>query len=273
MSRTDAISVVRIRHLRSREDERRAPTGPGQRAFEATEASRRAREPSGRTRPSYVEPTLVPRAFGDEPTLVPQEPRLEPTRAYPKVPGLPDPRMDAERPRTPRRSHGPQTLMLLAVVAVGAMVLALSPVVIVLYTTGHTGSYTPSPTSPRITQGQHATAPSRGPSGSAAQPGSATTAPTTTVPPLRAVGSVPELTGLVPSAGVAGETLAVSGVNLFSPDGHVQAYVDSQPAATICPSQTSCSVTVPALSGSARTVALTVTTQAGTSNSLSFSYG
>jgi hypothetical protein len=64
----------------------------------------------------------------------------------------------------------------------------------------------------------------------------------------------------------------VSGTNLFSSDGHVQATVGGEAAGTSCSTQSSCQVTVPALGGSPRTIPLTITTAAGTSNTVAFSY-
>jgi hypothetical protein len=64
----------------------------------------------------------------------------------------------------------------------------------------------------------------------------------------------------------------VHGTNLFSPNGLVLARFDGQPTRTVCPTQTSCDVTVPALARSPSIVRVTITTESGTSNSLSFVY-
>ncbi len=82
-----------------------------------------------------------------------------------------------------------------------------------------------------------------------------------------------ELLSLIPATGAAGQVVTVSGAYLFSPDGHVQAFLGGEDAPTSCPTQTSCLVTVPALSGSSGSVPLTVEPEAGTSNAVSFSYG
>jgi len=66
--------------------------------------------------------------------------------------------------------------------------------------------------------------------------------------------------------------VVVSGANFFSTDGLVEASFAGQAAPTTCPSQTSCTVVVPDLSGPPREVQVTITTQYGTSNALSFYY-
>lgn len=82
----------------------------------------------------------------------------------------------------------------------------------------------------------------------------------------------PRLTAVVPAAGGAGDTLTVTGVGLYSPDGLVEARFDGRTAPTSCASTTACTVTVPSLGGGALTVTVSVTTQAGSSNSLAFRY-
>jgi hypothetical protein len=66
--------------------------------------------------------------------------------------------------------------------------------------------------------------------------------------------------------------VVVQGANLFSSNGLVLARFDGQPTHTICPTQTSCKVTVPPLPGSPTQVRVTVTTASGTSNTLIFAY-
>jgi hypothetical protein len=65
----------------------------------------------------------------------------------------------------------------------------------------------------------------------------------------------------------------ISGTNLVSADGQILARFNGAVAPTRCPARTSCSVTVPGNSSPASTVSVTVTTAAGTSNALTFSYG
>ena len=86
-------------------------------------------------------------------------------------------------------------------------------------------------------------------------------------------GSGPVLSGLGPSSGLAGESVTLSGKGFFSPTGQVVVYFGLRPASTVCPSQTTCRASVPPRPpGSPRTVAVTVTTGAGRSNGMEFSY-
>jgi len=66
--------------------------------------------------------------------------------------------------------------------------------------------------------------------------------------------------------------VVISGVNLFSADGLIQVFFGTQNAPISCPSQSSCTVVVPDLSGSPRTLQVTVSTESGTSNAVSFYY-
>jgi hypothetical protein len=98
---------------------------------------------------------------------------------------------------------------------------------------------------------------------------SSTVSTTTTTP---APGSFPQLSSVSPSAAGAGTVVVVHGTNFFSRNGLVLARFGAQPARTYCPSQTTCMVTVPTLPGSTSTVPLTISTESGTSNALSFRY-
>lgn len=79
----------------------------------------------------------------------------------------------------------------------------------------------------------------------------------------------PTIVSLTPSSGAAGQRVQISGSNLFSPDGQVLAHFGGQVAPTSCSSQTTCSAVAPAGAGR---VQVTVTTAAGTSNPVWFSY-
>ncbi|MHB1923182.1 MAG: IPT/TIG domain-containing protein [Acidimicrobiales bacterium] len=85
--------------------------------------------------------------------------------------------------------------------------------------------------------------------------------------------SGPVLSGLGPSSGSAGQSVILSGRGFFSPTGQIVAYFGVRPASTVCFSQSTCRASVPPrLPGSPRTVAVTVTTEAGRSNGIEFSY-
>ncbi len=82
----------------------------------------------------------------------------------------------------------------------------------------------------------------------------------------------PRLSTVSPAAGSEGQTVVVKGTGLFSKNGLVVAYFGPNSAPTSCSSQTSCTVTVPDLGHRRATLRLTVLTQYGTSNPLTFSY-
>ncbi len=84
--------------------------------------------------------------------------------------------------------------------------------------------------------------------------------------------SDPRLSTVSPAAGSEGQTVVVEGTGLFSKDGLVVAYFGPNSAPTSCSSQTACTVTVPDLGHRRTTLRLTVLTQYGTSNALTFSY-
>jgi hypothetical protein len=114
----------------------------------------------------------------------------------------------------------------------------------------------------------HQTGHHRAKSGTPASPATGTT-----VPIAVAEGSLPVIDGLSPSSGGTGQVITVSGANFMSADGQVIARVDGQVAPTDCPSQTDCTVSMPALVGVAPgPVQVTVTTGAGTSSPASFDY-
>ena len=99
---------------------------------------------------------------------------------------------------------------------------------------------------------------------------SPTTAPSPAATP--ASGSGPVLSALSPSSGSAGQSVIVVGTGFLSSDGSVVVSFDGQVAPTVCPIQTSCTVTVPAMSDPPPTLPVTITTASGTSNALSFDY-
>ena len=125
-----------------------------------------------------------------------------------------------------------------------------------------------SPTTTATTAAPSTTSPSTTSPTSTTTPSSTTTAPTGGSP------GGPQLSSIVPDGGTAGQLISISGSGLYSPTGgDVLASFGGTVAPTYCSSQTSCLVEVPDLGPSAATVAVTVTTDAGTSNAVSFSYG
>lgn len=87
-----------------------------------------------------------------------------------------------------------------------------------------------------------------------------------------AAGGHPVLSSVLPAAGGPGQAVVVRGLDLVSSNGIVLARVDGRPTRTDCTTRDSCDVTIPALGGPPRVVALTITTTGGTSNVLRFGY-
>lgn len=99
-----------------------------------------------------------------------------------------------------------------------------------------------------------------------------TTTTSTTTPPARA-GGAPRLASITPARGRPGTVVLLQGSGFISPrTGVVVAHVGGQAAPTRCPAPTSCEVTIPQLGRGRRTVSVTITTDAGTSNALRFRY-
>jgi IPT/TIG domain len=117
----------------------------------------------------------------------------------------------------------------------------------------------------------HTTSPKQGPSGPARARPRATRS-RASVPGTATTGTAPLLSSLSPSTGGSGQQVTVSGTDFLSADGEIVTHFGGQAAATSCPSQTLCLVTVPPLSGSPGSVPVSITTEAGTSATLTFDY-
>lgn len=82
------------------------------------------------------------------------------------------------------------------------------------------------------------------------------------------------VSSISPGGGSAGQTVTISGSNLYSPNTQqIAVHFGGETAPISCPTQTSCTVTVPSLPGSPSSVPVTITTQSGTSAPLTFTYG
>jgi hypothetical protein len=79
------------------------------------------------------------------------------------------------------------------------------------------------------------------------------------------------ISSIVPASGTAGQTITIGGANFLSLDGRIAATFNGQTAATSCPAQNTCTVTVPHSSGS-QSAQVTITTASGTSNAVTFTY-
>jgi hypothetical protein len=123
-------------------------------------------------------------------------------------------------------------------------------------------SSAPSPT---------ATAPARTVPG--VEPTSPTTSPTVPTPTsttLPVPDSGPVMTALQPSTGGVGEAVIVTGTGFYSPTGRIRATVGGQTAFVSCPDQTTCTLTIPPLTGTATADPVVIITDTGTSNPLTF---
>lgn len=107
----------------------------------------------------------------------------------------------------------------------------------------------------------------------AATKSSTTTVPASAPTAPAAAGSVgaPQVASASPVSGAAGQTVTVTGSGFYSANGQVTAYFGGAPAPTSCPSQSSCTVTVPDL-GVAHSTTVTIVTSSGTSNAVGFDY-
>jgi hypothetical protein len=79
------------------------------------------------------------------------------------------------------------------------------------------------------------------------------------------------ISALSPASGPAGEGIQVAGANFLSSSGQIVASFNGEVAPTSCPAQNVCTVTVPVIAG--QTAAqVTITTDGGTSNAVTFTY-
>jgi hypothetical protein len=81
------------------------------------------------------------------------------------------------------------------------------------------------------------------------------------------------LSAVDPSSGSPGQIVVITGANFVSPSGQISVQFGTQVATIACPLQTSCLVAVPSPAGTAGSTPVTVTTDAGTSNPVTFTYG
>ena len=125
------------------------------------------------------------------------------------------------------------------------------------------------PTSPSTTA-----PPPASPSTTAPPPASSPAAlpfSTTTIPPPP--GGGPVLSALDPSSGAPGQVVVITGTNFISPSGQISVQFGGQVSLIACPESTSCLVAVPPATGGTTSASVTVTTDGGTSNPLTFTYG
>lgn len=101
-------------------------------------------------------------------------------------------------------------------------------------------------------------------------------APSTTASPTTAASSMPGgppvVSAVSPAAAAPGQTVTLSGSNLFSPSGRIVVMFGSTQAGVSCPTQTTCVATVPPANGQGPDTQVTVSTDAGTSAPVRFTY-
>lgn len=134
---------------------------------------------------------------------------------------------------------------------------------------GATGRHSHPAKSPAPSAGPATSLP---PATSGSTPSQAPGSPATTATSGTAPAGGPQISSISPGSGAAGQSIVLSGTGLFSSSGVVTAYFGGMAAPTSCPSQSSCTVTVPDLGPSPSPVAVTLVTSSGRSNPVTFSY-
>jgi hypothetical protein len=229
------------------------PEAPGAKALGAMElAARRAREAETASVPSAHDLDTPPGPGQSTASIGPQ--------------GL-----DEETGRRRPIATMPPERWLSVAVGVAALLVVIAAIALAI---SLSSSSTPVATPPPPHGATHAGGTSSQPGTHPSQPPGAPAAPqtTSTLPSLATPGGAPVITSLTPSSGGSGQTIQVTGSNFLSSDGQIVATFGGQVAPTICPTQTTCTVTVPPDSPTSGSVAVVITTSAGTSNAVTFTY-
>ena len=189
-------------------------------------------------------------------------------RPAPSGEGAPPEPHERREPPGPRGPERERERWLVVAVAVVTVVVVLAAVTLaVLEATGHRPlAVAPVSSAPSATQHRSA---STARSGAAHHKASRTSSSTV---PVLTPGPPPSIASLSPKSGAAGQTITIAGSNFMSPSGHISAAFDGQTASIACPAPSTCTVTVPTLSGPPGPVKVTVTTDSGVSNSANFTY-
>jgi hypothetical protein len=222
---------------------------PSTRALGAMESAvRRARESAGGA-------ALPP----PPPPPLPQSHRVE------SVSPTADPAIELQRDRW----------LIAAVAVVAVLIVAGSVGLAVSLATGNGPPTAVAPSSSVTTPGHAGVPPPAHHSGAAGGGSSSGTSPssngTTTSTAAAAPGGPPVISTLNPSSGTAGEAVQIAGSNFMSSTGLIVATFNGQMASTNCPTQNTCSVTVPPSKG-VSSAQVTISTAGGTSNAVTFTY-
>ncbi len=240
------------------------PVSPGAKALGAMElAARRARE----SRDTNTGHDPRPATGFDQSTAGREPEGTDPHAAAPLDAGT--------APRQGAISTVPPERWLAVAVGVAALLVVIAAVALGVSLTS--GGSSPGPAGAGHTGGStHAGGTGNRPAGSGAKSSSAPSVPrstTSTLPSLGTPGGAPVISSLSPSSGSGGQAVQVAGSNFLSSDGQIVATFAGRVASTSCPSQTMCTVTVPPSSAPPGPVPVTITTSAGTSNTVTFTYG
>ena len=190
----------------------------------------------------------------------------------------PPPQRHPPEPASPGSSlvsdREPDRWLIAAVAVVTVLVVAAAIGLGVSLANGTGPRSTATLSSPVTTPGHAGPArPAHHPSATGGGPSAGSThATTTTTAPAAVPGAAPVISMLSPSSGIAGASVQVAGSNFLSWNGQIVATFNGQVASTSCPTQNTCTVTVPASSGSP-SAQVTITTASGTSNAVTFTYG
>jgi len=176
----------------------------------------------------------------------------------------------------------------LAKAVVGVALIDIVAAVVLIVAVARPGNKarpTPQPTVPSATSSASRPAPrptsrptSSAPSSSAPTSSTPKTSKpmrtSTTAPPQPSSAKAPVLVAISPPQGLPGQEVTLTGRRLFSANGHISVTFGPALAPVACPSETTCHVQVPAqhLLGNSRTVPVTLKTQSGTSNPVTFTY-
>ena len=197
-------------------------------------------------------------------TAPPPAPPLLPDHSFPQAPApAPAPASGYTDPRPQPASHGRRHRRSgLGFLLSGLAGLGLAALVIAAITffsgSGSNGSRRAATAAPT-------------PSTTTAPP--STAAPTTTVPSsTTAAPGVPALSSISPSSGAPGQTVTLTGSNLFSPSGLITVTFAGVQAGVSCPSSTTCVVTVPSGLNPSASIPVAINTGTGTSPSVNFTY-
>lgn len=232
---------------------------PGRRALGAMESAvRRVRESAGGTPVQRPPSASAPSETSTGPGPRPEYRPADPVQA------------GREQAVTRERWLVGSVLVAAVLVVVGAVALALT------VTSNESPSSTPSTVAapggsrPATTGHGGAGGTNRGGSHTrSTSPGTSPSSTTTTAPPTP--GGAPVISALDPASGVAGQGIEIAGANFLSSSGQIVATFNGQVAPTTCPAQSTCTVTVPPGPG-AGSVQVVITTSAGSSNPVTFTY-